>query len=56
MNLLVITSQKPIIDTHNKKSNLNTLRKIDIKPQENERGRGEKRSSKTNPKQLTKWQ
>ena len=49
--------KKPIIDTHTKrKRNPNTTLKIVIESQENKRGREEKRPTKTNPKQLTKWQ
>ena len=51
------TNQKSTIDTHKKrKSNPNTTLKIAIKSHENKRGKEEKRPTKTNPKQLTKWQ
>ena len=43
--------------TQKRKRNPNIKVKIIIKSQENERRRkGEKRPTKTNPKQLTKWQ
>ena len=42
--------------THKKrKSNPSTTLKIVFKPQENKRRRGEKRPTKINPEQLTKW-
>ena len=53
-NLIVTTNQKSAIDTHKRNPNPNTTLKIDIKSQENKRGREEKRPLKTNPKQLTK--
>ena len=48
------TNQKSAIDTHKRNPNPNTTLKIDIKSQENKRGREEKRPLKTNPKQLRK--
>ena len=53
---MVTANQKSTIDTHTKESNPNTTLKIVIKSQENKRGREEKRTTKTNPKQLSKWQ
>ena len=50
-------NQKTTIDTHTKKKNLpkyNT--NMVIKPQEKKKGREGKRPTKTNPKQLRKWQ
>ena len=43
------------INTQMRKSNPNTTLKIAIKPQDKRTGE-EKRPTKTNPKQLTKWQ
>ena len=47
---------KTITDTHTnkEKNNPNTTLKMVSKPQKNKRGREEKRSTKTNPKQLRK--
>ena len=55
LNFMVTANQKFTIHTQIRKSNPNTTLKIVIKTQENKR-REEKRSTKTNPKQLTKWQ
>ena len=58
--MLLITAananQKAATDTKKKKrqSNPNTTLKMVSKPQKNKRGREEKRSTKTNPKQLRK--
>ena len=53
---MVTANQKSVIYTQKRKRNPNTTLKIIIKSQENKRGKGEKRPTKTNPKQLTKWQ
>ena len=53
------TNQKSTIDTHTRKKKQSkhiTKDGHQITRQENRRGREEKRPSKTNPKQLTKWQ
>ena len=55
-NLMVAAKQKTTIHTQKRKSNQNTTLKIVIKSQENTRGREEKRPTKTNPKQLKRWQ
>ena len=58
-NLMVTANQKPTIDTHTKKekeSKHNTKVSHQITREENKRGREEKRPTKINPKQLTKWQ
>ena len=55
---MVTTNQKSIIDTHTKKkmeSKHSTKNSHQITRQENKRDKEEKRSTKTNPKQLTKW-
>ena len=52
-NFRITANQKSTTDTQ-RKMNSNTTLKIVIKPEE-ERGE-EKRASKTNPKQLIKWQ
>ena len=56
-NLMVTTNQKSTIDTYTRKkkkqSKHNNSHQI---TKENKRGREEKRPTKTNPKQLTKWQ
>ena len=57
--MLLITAananQKATTDTKKKRqSNPNTTLKMVSKPQKNKRGREEKRSTKTNPKQLRK--
>ena len=54
-NFRVTANQKSTIDTQIRKSNPNTTLKIVIKAQEKRR-REEKRTTKTNPNQLTKWQ
>ena len=56
---MVTTSQKSTIDTHTKKkkeSKHNTKYSHQITRGENKRGREEARTTKTIPKQLTKWQ
>ena len=53
---MVTANQKSTIDTQIRKSNPNPSLKIVIKPQENKRRKEEKRPTKTNPKQLIKWQ
>ena len=53
-NFRITANQKSTIDTQ-RKINSNTTLKIVIKPQE-QGTRGEKRATKTNPKQLIKWQ
>ena len=53
---MVTANQKSTIHTQKRESNPNTTLKIVTKSQENRRGREEKRPTKTNPKQLTKWQ
>ena len=53
------TNQKSTIDTHTKKKKQSkhiTKDRHQITREENKRRRDEKRPSKTNPKQLTKWQ
>ena len=57
LNLMITANQKSTIDkhTHKRKRNPNITLKLVIKSQENERGR-EERPTRTNPKQLTKWQ
>ena len=58
-NFRITTNQKSIIDTHtNKKNQLkyNTKDSHQTKRGENKRRREEKRATKTNPKQLIKWQ
>ena len=54
---MITANQKSTIDkhTHKRKRNPNITLKLVIKSQENERGR-EERPTRTNPKQLTKWQ
>ena len=54
---MVTTNQKfiTVIHTKKKKESKNNT-KIVIKSQENKREREEKIPTKTNPKQLTKWQ
>ena len=49
---MVTANQKSMIDTHTQKTRVNLV----ITREENKRGREEKRPTKTNPKQLTKWQ
>ena len=53
-NFRANTNQKSTMDTQTRKVNLNTTLKIVIKPQE--RRREEKRPTKTNSKQLIKWE
>ena len=56
---MVTTDQKSPIDRHTKKkkeSKHNTKVSHQITRVENKRGKEEKRPTKTNPKQLTKWQ
>ena len=56
---MVTTNQKSIIDTQTKKkkeSEHNTKYGHQTTREENKRGREEKTPTKTNPKQLTKWQ
>ena len=58
-NLSVTTNQKSVIDMHTKrKRNPNITLKIVIKSprEENKRRKGRKRSTKINPKYLTKLQ
>ena len=56
-NLLETANPKTTIDKHIKsKTQLKTTLKMVVKPQENEKGWGEKTPTKTNPKQLRKWQ
>ena len=58
-NLMVTTNQKSAIDTHTKKEKRspNTALKLLIKSQEERtKQEGKKTPTKTNPKQLTKWQ
>ena len=62
-NLMVTENQKSIIDIHTrrktqtkKKSKHNTKDSHQITSEENKREKEEKRPTKTNPKQLTKWQ
>ena len=58
-NLMGTANQKSMIDTHTKKkkqSKHNTKDRHQITREENKRGREEKRTTKRNPKQLTKWQ
>ena len=55
---MVTVNQKSIIDTHTnkkKKSKHNTKDSHQTTREENKARREEKRSTKTNPKQLTKW-
>ena len=55
---MVTTNQKSTIDTHTKKkkeSKHNTKVSHQITREENKRGSEEKIPTKTNPKQLTKW-
>ena len=55
---MVTTNQKCTMDTHTRKRNPNTTIKLVIKSEEKrtkEEGK-KKRPTKTNPKQLTKWQ
>ena len=57
-NPMVTTNQKSTIDTHTKKkkeSKHNTKVSHQITREENKRGSEEKIPTKTNPKQLTKW-
>ena len=52
-------NQKSMIDTHTKKkkqSKHNSKDSYQITREKNKRGREEKRPTKTNSKQLTKWQ
>ena len=56
---MVSTNQKSTIGTHTKKkkeSKYNTKVSHQITSEQNKRGRAEKTTIKTNPKQLTKWQ
>ena len=56
---MVTANQKPTIDIHTKKkkeSKHNTKVSYQITREENKRGREEKSPTKSNPKQLTKWQ
>ena len=58
-NFMIVTNQKSTIDTHAKKkkeSKHNTKFNHQITREENKRGREEKRPTKTNPKQLRKYQ
>ena len=58
-NLIVIANKKSTIDTHTikkKKSRHNTEYSHQFTREENKRGREEKKPTKANPKQLTKWQ
>ena len=58
-NLRVTANQKSTIDTHTRKkkeSKHNTKVSHKITREENKRGREDKRPTKTNPKQLRKWQ
>ena len=55
---MVTTKQKSIIDIHTKKkmeSKRNTKDSHQITREKNKRRKSEKRPTKTNPKQLTKW-
>ena len=59
LHLMVTVNQKLTVDTHIKKkkqSKHNTEDSHQITREENERGREEKRPTKTNPRQLTKLQ
>ena len=56
---MVTTNEKSIIDIHTKKKKElkhNTKDSHQITREGNKRGKEEKRPTKTNPKQLTKWQ
>ena len=56
---MVTANRKSTTDTYTKKkkeSKHNTKVSHQITREENKRGREEKRPTKTNPKQLTKWQ
>ena len=58
-NFMVMANQKSAIDTHTKKKKEfkhNSKVSHQITKEENKRERGEIRPTKTNPKQLTKWQ
>ena len=58
-NFRVIAKQKSTIDTHTNKKNqpkYNTKDSHQTRRGENKRRRKEKRATKTNPKQLIKWQ
>ena len=58
-NLMVTAKQKSIIDVHTKKkeeSKYNSKDSHQITREENKKQRGGKKPTKTNPKQLTKWQ
>ena len=52
---MVTANQKSTVETQIRNNNPSLTRKIIIKPQENKRME-EKRLTKINPKQLTKWQ
>ena len=53
---MVTANQKSTIDTQIRKTYPNTTLLIVIKSQEKRKRREEKRPTKTNPKQLIKWQ
>ena len=56
---MVTAKQKSIIDVHTKKkeeSKYNSKDSHQITREENKKQRGGKKPTKTNPKQLTKWQ
>ena len=55
-NLMVMANQKQIKTQKKKASKHNTIDSHQITREENKGGREEKRPTKTNPKQLTKWQ
>ena len=57
-NFRITANQKSTIDTQTKKNQLkyNTKDSHQTRRGENKRRRNEKRATKTNPKQLIKWQ
>lgn len=57
INVMLMASWKSTIDTHThtKESKHNTKINYQITREKNKRGREEKYTYKTNPKQLTRW-